>query len=60
MSGIKSKLGMFAMMAAMASMGETGYSKRSEYRQLTDEEKAELKVIAEKKRLERIKRINFV
>jgi len=35
----------------MASMGETGYSERSEYRQLTDEEKA----IAEKKRLERLK-----
>jgi len=51
MSGMKSKLGMFAMMAAMASMGETGYSERSEYRQLTDEEKA----IAEKKRLERLK-----
>ena len=55
MSGMKSKLGMFAMMAAMASMGETGYSERSEYRQLTDEEKAELKAIAEKKRLERLK-----
>ena len=51
MSGMKSKLGMFAMMAAMASMGETGYSEKSEYRQLTDEEKA----IAEKKRLERLK-----
>ena len=51
MSGMKSKLGMFAMMAAMASTGETGYSERSEYRQLTDEEKA----IAEKKRLERLK-----
>jgi hypothetical protein len=55
MSGMKSKLGMLAMMAAMASMGETGYSERSEYRQLTDGEKAELKAIAEKKRLERLK-----
>ena len=55
MSGMKRKLGMIAMMAAMASMGESGYSERSEYRQLTDEEKAELKVIAEKKRLERLK-----
>lgn len=55
MSGMKSKLGMFAMMAAMASMDEAGYSKRSEYRELTDEEKAKLKAIAEKKRLERLK-----
>jgi uncharacterized Fe-S center protein len=55
MSGMKSKLGMFAMMAAMASMGESGYSERSEQRKLTDEDKEELKAIAEKKRLERIK-----
>jgi hypothetical protein len=55
MSGMKSKLGMFAMMAAMASMGESGYSERSEQRKLTDEDKEELKAIAEKKRLERLK-----
>jgi len=48
MSGMKSKLGLFTMMAAM---GDTGYSERSKYRELTDEEKAELKAIAEKKRL---------
>jgi hypothetical protein len=56
MSGMKSKLGLFAMMAAMASMGDNSYSERSEYRELTDEEKAELKAIAEKKRLERLKK----
>ncbi len=55
MSGMKGKLGLFTMMAAMAAMGNTGYSERSEYRELTDEEKAELKAIAEKKRLERLK-----
>jgi len=55
MSGMKSKLGMFAMMAAMAFMGNDGYSERSEYRKLTDEEKSELKAIAEKKRLELLK-----
>jgi hypothetical protein len=55
MSGMKSKLGLFTMMAAMAAMGDTGYSERSEYRELTDEEKEELKAIAEKKRLERLK-----
>ena len=55
MSGMKSKLGLFTMMAAMAAMGDAGYSERSEYRELTDEEKAELKDIAEKKRLERLK-----
>ena len=55
MSGMKNKLGIFAMMAAMASMVKTEYPEKSEYRQLTDEEKAELKAIAEKKRLERLK-----
>lgn len=47
---------MFAMMVAMASMGDTGYSKRSQYRELTSEEKEELKAIIEKKRLERLKK----
>ena len=56
MSGMKSKLGLFAMMAAMASMGDNSYYERSEYRELTDEEKEELKAIAEKKRLERLKK----
>jgi hypothetical protein len=55
MSGMKSKLGVFAMMAAMASVGESGYSERSEYQELTEEEKLRLKAIAEKKRLERLK-----
>ena len=44
------------MMAAMASMGDNSYYERSEYRELTDEEKEELKAIAEKKRLERLKK----
>lgn len=52
MSGMKSKLGLFTMMAAMATMVDTGYSKRNEYIELTDEEKAELKAIAEKKQAE--------
>jgi hypothetical protein len=56
MSGMKSKLGLYAMFAAMAAMGDTGYSERSEYRELTDEEKEQLKAIAEKKRLERLKK----
>jgi hypothetical protein len=55
MSGMKSKLGLYAMLAAMAAMGDTGYSEKSEYRELTDEEKEQLKAIAEKKRIERIK-----
>jgi hypothetical protein len=53
---MKSKLGLVAMMAAMADMGNTPYSERSEYRELTDEEKERLKAIAEKKRLERLKK----
>ena len=52
---MKSKLGLFTMMAAMAAMGDIGYSEKSEYRELTDEEKERLKAIAEKKRIERIK-----
>lgn len=52
---MKSKLGLYAMLAAMAAMGDTGYSEKSEYRELTDEEKEQLKAIAEKKRIERIK-----
>ena len=55
MSGRKSKLGLYAMFAAMAAMGDTGYSERSEYRELTDEEKEKLKAIAENKRIERLK-----
>jgi hypothetical protein len=55
MSGMKSKLGLYAMFAAMAAMGDTGYSERSEYRELTDEEKEKLKAIAENKRIERLK-----
>lgn len=46
-------LGMLAMMAAMASMEANGCSEKSNYRELTDEE---LKAIAEKKRLERLKK----
>ncbi len=63
MSGIKSKLGLFAMFAAMAAerdamaaKRDTGYSERSEYRELTDEEKEKLKAIAENKRIERLKK----
>ncbi len=52
---MKSKLGMFAMMAAMASMGDNGYSEMSEIRQLTDEERAELQAIADKKKLDDLK-----
>lgn len=55
MSGMKSKIGLYAMMASMMAMGDTGYSERSEYRELTDKEKEELKVIAENKRIERLK-----
>lgn len=55
MSGMKSKLGLYAMFAAMAAMGNTGYSERDEYRELTDEEKERLKAIAENKRIERLK-----
>ena len=55
MSGMKSKLGLYAMFAAMAAMCDTGYSERSEYRELTDEEKEKLKAIAEDKRIERLK-----
>ena len=43
MSGMKNKLGLFAMMAAMASMGGNSYSERSEYKELTDEEKKRVK-----------------
>lgn len=52
---MKSKLGAYAMMFAMASMGNMGYSERSEYLELTDEEKEKLKAIAENKRIERLK-----
>ena len=55
MSGMKSKLGLYTMFAAMAAMGDTGYSERSEYRELTDEEKEKLKAIAENKLIERLK-----
>jgi hydroxylamine reductase (hybrid-cluster protein) len=55
MSKMKGMLGAYAMMMAMASMGDPGYSERSEYRELTDEEKEQLKAIAEKKRIERLK-----
>ena len=55
MSGIKRKLGLYMMFAAMVAMGDTGYSERSEYHYLTDEEKEKLKAIAEKKRTERFK-----
>jgi len=53
---MKSKLGLFTMMAAMEAMSDTGYSERNEYLELTDEEKAELKAIKEKKRLEQLKK----
>lgn len=52
---MKGMLGAYAMMFAMDSMGNTGYSERDEYRELTDEEKKRLKDIAEKKRIERLK-----
>jgi len=55
MSKMKGMLGAYAMMFAMASMGNTGYSERDEYRELTDEEKERLKAIAEKKSIERLK-----
>ena len=55
MSGMKSKLGLFAMLAAMDAMWDTGYSKKSKYRKLTDEEKEQLKAIAKKKRIEKLK-----
>ena len=53
---MKGMLGAYAMMMAMASMGDTGYSERSEYRELTDEEKEQLKAIAEKKSIEQLKK----
>jgi hypothetical protein len=40
------------MAIAMASMGDAGYSERNEYRELTDQEREHLKVIAEKKHIE--------
>lgn len=55
MSGMKSKLRAYAMFAAMAAMSDIGYLERSEYRELTDEEKEKLKDIAENKRIERLK-----
>jgi hypothetical protein len=55
MSKMKGMLGAYAMIVAMASMGNTGYSERDEYRELTEEEKERLKAIAEKKRIERLK-----
>jgi hypothetical protein len=55
MSKMKGMLGAYAMLAAMAAMGDSGYLEKSEYRELTDEEKEQLKAIAEKKRIERIK-----
>lgn len=55
MNEMKSKLELFSMMATMAAIGDIGYLERSEYRKLTDKEKAELKAIAGKKRLERLK-----
>ena len=51
---MKSKLGMFAMMAAMVSMGETGYSEKSEYRQLTDERKSGTKIYCGKEAIRAI------
>lgn len=53
---MKSKLGLFAMMSAMASMGESGYSERSEYKELTEEEKLKLKAIAENRKINRLKK----
>lgn len=50
------KLGLYAVMLAMASTGNTRLSNRREYFELTDEEKERLKSIAEKKRVERLKR----
>jgi len=55
MSGMKNRFGLYAMFAAMAAIGDTGYLERSEYRELTDEEKEKLKAIAENKRIERLK-----
>lgn len=51
MSKMKGMLGVYAMFAAMASMGETVYSETDDYRELTEQ----IKAIAEKKRIERLK-----
>jgi hypothetical protein len=50
------KLELLALMSGMLAMGNPGYSERIEYRQLTDKEKEHLKALAEKKRVDRLKR----
>ncbi len=44
------------MYGAMAMMGDFGYKKATEYKELTDEQKAEIKAIAEQKKIERLKK----
>ncbi len=44
------------MYGAMAMMGDFGYQQETEYKTLTDEQKQELKAIAEQKRIERLKK----
>ena len=57
MSGMKSKLRLHAMFAAMA-MGDIEYSENSKYRKLTKEEK--LKAIAEKEKMEQLKQQGII
>jgi len=44
------------MYAAMAVMGDFGFKDKLGYAELTDEEKAEIKAIAERKRIEKLKK----
>lgn len=53
---MKNTLGMLSILAAMSEMGDIGYSERSEYQELTDEEKEQFKAILEKKRIEKLKK----
>ena len=52
---MKSGLGMYAMFAAMASMGNNGFYEDESYRELTAMEREELQAIAERKRIELLK-----
>lgn len=56
MSGMKNKSGLYAMLASMAVIGNIGYSERSEYQELTDEEREKIKSITKKKRMEKLRK----
>jgi len=54
---MESKLRRLIMLYGAATMiSDFGYETTSEYKELTDEQKAEIKAIAEQKKLERLKK----